>query len=298
MYNINNLSPYVRLALESKVNYPWIITDRIIFDFELQYIKEGEVLITIEDQEYHGKPGDLFFYKPCQRHSMQALTKSGLWQPHIHFDLNYLSDSENVSISYKLLEDMSAEEKSMIRPDLTEESGMLLPNYIQLINKEQFEEMLFAVIHEFENKLPFSELSLKSLFLKLWSSLLRENYWNTNDNAIQYIPLLISVRDYINTNTSRNITLEELTKKFGISKFHLVRSFKNMFQVSPIHYHHHNRMEKAKTAMQFTNLTLSQIADSLGFESISIFSRSFKNKYGLSPRDFRKEFYSGPVSMS
>ena len=41
------LSPYVRYACDSYVHYPYALTDRIIFDYELLYVKEGEITLTL-----------------------------------------------------------------------------------------------------------------------------------------------------------------------------------------------------------------------------------------------------------
>ena len=288
MYDVNEISPYVRLALDRPLNYPWEIKERIIYDYELQYIMEGEVLINIEGQEYRGKPGDLFFYRPHQKHFMYALSSTGLRQPHIHFDLMYSFDSKSVPISFKSFEEMTPEEKRFIRADILEGSSLNIPSYTRLRNKEVFEQLLFDVIKEYTNKMPFSEVVLKALFLKLWAHLLQENYWSSDDVTVRYIPAIIKIRDYLNANTGRNIVLDELASKFNISKFHLVRSFKQIFHMPPIHYHQYCRMEKAKVTLQFTNLTLSQIADELGYENISTFSRVFKSQYGLSPSKYRK----------
>ena len=39
--DINYLSPYIRVAMDSTINPPWKLPERVIFDYELLFVKEG-----------------------------------------------------------------------------------------------------------------------------------------------------------------------------------------------------------------------------------------------------------------
>ena len=57
-------------------------------DYELLYLMEGQLLVTVEDEVYYGKAGDYFFFKPVARHTIQKIIGSThIRQPHVHFDL-------------------------------------------------------------------------------------------------------------------------------------------------------------------------------------------------------------------
>jgi hypothetical protein len=60
--DLKYFSPYIRVAMDSIIGAPWHLKERVIFDHELLYIKEGKVLITVEEKEYIGIPGDIFLF--------------------------------------------------------------------------------------------------------------------------------------------------------------------------------------------------------------------------------------------
>src|SRR5690349_10308368 len=101
--DLDSISPYIRVAFPSSINAPWHLKERVIFDYEILLIKEAELLITIEDKSYHGMPGDIFLFKPRQRHSMRIIKGTRFIQPHIHFDLFYHENRHDVKVSFNPL---------------------------------------------------------------------------------------------------------------------------------------------------------------------------------------------------
>ncbi len=285
--DLNYLSPYIRVAMDSIIEKPWVLRERVIFDYELLYIMEGQVLITIEDKSYPAVPGDIFLFKPKVRHSITVTGDSRFRQPHIHFDLNYRTDSPDVKVSFKNLKEIDDKDLKRFRRDVTLEPGMELPDKIVLRNIKLFEEMLFDIIKEFEARAPYCEISLKALFLRLWTYLLRENYWNQNSLVYNNIDELMRIKEYLNCHTDRDISLDDLSEMFNISKYHLIRLFNKVFSISPIHYHQMIRIEKAKKMIQFSNASITEISEKLGFGCINSFSRTFKKMEGVPPTFYR-----------
>lgn len=284
------LSPYIRFATDQHLDFSWKLPKRIIFDYELLYIKEGDVLITINDTIYNAHAGDVFLFRPNKPHSMQPLSSSGIRQPHIHFDLIWQEDSENVFISFKTLAQMNEAERSMIRQDILLNSSIDLPDKLRITDMNTFEQLLSDVILEFESQLPYAQISAQGAFLYLWSFILRQHLSYNNQQISPQNALMLSIRHFLNRYTSQSISLDDLSYRFNISKFYLNRSFKEVFGMSPIHYHQYCRMEKAKNMVLYTSLSIGQIADELGFENLSTFSRAFKHRYSQSPSEVRREF--------
>lgn len=288
MVDANYFSPYIRIAMDSLINPPWQLRERVIFDYELLYIKEGQILITIEDCTYTGRAGDVFLFKPRQRHSIQIEGNTCFRQPHIHFDLFYQSDSPEVMVSFKKLDEMNENELTLFREDITLNTpGLMLPNKINIRNIQYFEDMLFDIIHAYEERMPFYEVEVKGLFLKLWAYVLRENNFSNDPLSFSYLNELKSIKDYIRKNSDKDISLDELSRKYKISKYHLSRLFKRAFGITPIYYSHLVRVEKARELIQYSNLSLTEISDTLGFSSINAFSRAFKNMVGVPPTFYR-----------
>lgn len=288
MTNKNYLSPYLRLAKDQTINAPWVIHERVIFDYEILLLKQGELLVTVENTTYTGRPGDIFFFRPGQPHSIRSIGSGPVRQPHVHFDFFYEENSPDVKISFMNRDKMSPNELALIRRDDSEIFGINIPSKIVLRNTDHFEIMLSNLINEYKSKLPFYEIKTKSLLLGLITYLIRELYWETNTDTFSILDNLKDIKMFLDDNSNRVVTLEELEKRFNLSKYHLVKIFKKAFSYSPIQYHQIIRIQKAKEMIQYSNKSLTQIAEELDFTSINAFSRAFKNTDGVYPSYYRR----------
>ncbi|MGO4696918.1 helix-turn-helix domain-containing protein [Paenibacillus sp. 2TAB26] len=286
---VDKLSPYIRVAMDSVLEPTWKMDERVIWDYELLYLMEGQMLVTVEDVVYHGKAGDCFFFKPGQRHAIQNIGGTRVRQPHVHFDLYVQPDSQDVGVSFKPLHQMNTKEKGWFRDNELSASPFLMPTHFRLGDPFPLEQSLFELIREFETKPPFYEIRIKGCLLAILSLIMREQYWGSKTKSDGQLGLLTDVRSYIEHNVHRCIKLDELSERFHISKFHLIHLFKNLFQQTPIQYHQQIRIEKAKMMIQFTYLPMQDIAEQLGYSNIHAFSRAFKGSEGCSPSKYRQE---------
>jgi len=281
-------APYVRVAMDSRIEAPWVIGERVIWDYELLYVMEGRLAVTIEDDHYEAQPGDVFLFKPKQRHSIRLDGSGYVRQPHVHFDLDLLPDRHAVPVSFKPLDRMSREEKGWFREDWLSAPPYGMPSYYRLRNPLHLERVLFELISEYETKPPYWELRAGSCITDLVVLLAREVYRETMLRTSSQAELLLEIRDYLDRNADRPVKLEELAAHSHFSKYHLVHSFKDLFQITPMAYHQKLRMARAKDRILYSNASLSEIADSLGFSSLQAFSRAFKAAEGNCPSDYRK----------
>lgn len=286
---LNFISPYIRWAQDGVVPLPWRLRERVIFDYELVFVKEGELIVTVEDSAYHGIPSDIFLFKPRQRHSMRIIGNTPLRQLHIHFDMFYKEDSPDVKVSFNLEENMSPVELNWFREDVTSSPPMLLPNHFRFKNAANLEKLFFQVIREYNMKLPFHSIACRGAFIQLWTELLRENYWIHNPNAASNWEELKQLQAYMNTHSDKELTLQALSDEVKLSKFHLIKLFKLTFGMTPVQYHNLLRMERAKELIQFTSLPITEIAEKLGYQNIHAFSRAFKSIEGVSPSFYRRK---------
>lgn len=285
------ITPYIRVAMDSLIDAPWELKERVIFDYELLYVKEGEIIVTIEDSEYAGLPGDIFLFKPRSRHSIKTVGTKRFRQPHLHFDLFYQPDSPDVRISFRPLEHISEQETKWFREAVDRGSDLWLPDKISLQNTLVFEKMLFGIIDEFGRKLPYYELHIKGLFINLWTYLMREQHWSSIRDVFSNTDILFDIKDYLDNHPAKEISLDELAGQFKISKYHLARLFKKAFSMTPIHYHRLVRIHKAKELIQFSGMSITEISELCGFKGIHTFSRMFREVEGVPPSFYRHREY-------
>lgn len=93
--------------------------------------------------------------------------------------------------------------------------------------------------------------------------------------------------EFINNNFTKELSLEDVAKKAGISKYHFLREFKRYTGHTVVKYINILRCEYAKRLLRSSDATVGDIATLCGFENQSYFSKTFKAYAGVLPRDFR-----------
>lgn len=286
--NITNISPFIRLAWDHTADPPWVVTERVLFDYELIHIKSGKVEVVIDGETHIGQPGDFFYIRPGRPHSIKLLGDTPVRQPHIHFDFHQDADSEKVTISFRPMNEVTASERKLFRKDITDSFFPNFPSHIRLQNPVSIEHLMFDVIDEYNSALMHNEIILKGLFIQLWVQLLREVHIN-NQGSISNRERFNQIKRYIDTNINREVKLDELSDEFYLSKHYLCRMFHRVFNASPIDYHRMQRIKQAKKLVQFSEMSITEIAYYLGYSSVQAFSRAFKIVDGMPPTFYRNQ---------
>ncbi|MCD7898542.1 MAG: AraC family transcriptional regulator [Bacteroides sp.] len=97
------------------------------------------------------------------------------------------------------------------------------------------------------------------------------------------------VMDYIDNHLEQPLDLNTIAGVANFSPFHFHRIFTFLMGETPIDYIQRLRIEKAATKLREKDLnTITEIAYSCGFGSISLFSRTFKKYFGQTPTQFAR----------
>ena len=96
--------------------------------------------------------------------------------------------------------------------------------------------------------------------------------------------------EYINQNFDRIISLDDLSHFAHVSKTTLIEIFKEMYGSTPIRYLNNLRMRKAKELLADSDISVSEISEMVGFQSIHYFSRNFKEREGCTPMEYRRRY--------
>ncbi|MEM1485900.1 AraC family transcriptional regulator [Oscillospiraceae bacterium PP1C4] len=108
---------------------------------------------------------------------------------------------------------------------------------------------------------------------------------NENTNIVQTV---LSIQRYISKNFSNEITLDELSAQYFISKYYLSRSFKEISGYNFKDYIILHRLTEAKEMLCHTNRLVTDIGASVGYSNVNHFIRIFKQHEGISPLQYRK----------
>lgn len=116
-------------------------------------------------------------------------------------------------------------------------------------------------------------------------------YMPVSDNAIpgdKNIPKLKNVLSYIRGNYDKPITLHDMAECAGMSPKYFCFFFRDMTRKSPIEYLNSYRIERASRKLLNSDMSVTDIAFSCGFNDLSYFIKTFKAQKGITPATFRK----------
>ena len=118
----------------------------------------------------------------------------------------------------------------------------------------------------------------------------REDVQNSAKNYVQ------KGIEFISSNYSYPITVEDIASYIGVSRSHLFRSFETVLGQSPKEYLTDFRMKQACYLLEHSSLSITAIANSLGFDNSLYFSKTFHKKKGMAPKEFREQTNSKDFS--
>lgn len=110
---------------------------------------------------------------------------------------------------------------------------------------------------------------------------------DVNKSIIKLKDVLYFIRNCYDTP----ITLEAMAEKAGMSPKYFCRFFKELTDKTPVEYLNTYRIERAARKLTGTDLPVTEIAFSCGFNDLSYFIKTFKHYKGMTPREFRKCHY-------
>lgn len=97
------------------------------------------------------------------------------------------------------------------------------------------------------------------------------------------------VRELIMDQLDSNLSLEQFSTLSGLSRYHLIRSFKQAYGQSPHAFQLNQRINQAKTLLQQGH-SLTDTAAQLGFADQSHFQRNFKKRMAVTPKQYQAFF--------
>ena len=110
--------------------------------------------------------------------------------------------------------------------------------------------------------------------------------------------LVARVMDIIKNNLSNpDLSVETICSEVGISRVHLNRKLKDLVGISPSALIRETRLRQAAYLLVHNEVNVSEVAFRVGYSSLSHFSNSFREYYGMAPKEFVSK-YQGTEDVS
>lgn len=272
----SDVLPFVRFAEIIHYTSPGIPVR--VCDCRIFYILSGEAEITIDSQVYDLVPHTVFY---CNAGSTYTISSTAVELISINFDLS--QDNKTREQPYSPVP-LTANIEQQISECCIEDQS-LLNGWLFLPNAVACREFFDGILTEFSTKRLLYRESAGALLKALLVRLLRSNA----ENASQGAKVPEKIIDYIRVHYREPLSNTLFSQMFGYHEYHLNRLFLKHTGSTIRQYILDMRISHAKKALLNTDLPLSAIAETVGFNSNSYFSTYFRQATGLTPAQFRKK---------
>ena len=236
--------------------------------YVLHLVKKGKGSLEIGKKKYQIQEGQMFFISTRQ----EAWYEADKEDPWIYTWVGF--------VGYKAQEYIMNAGFSTENPVRKVECTEELSHYI--------DEMIDAHQLSIED-----ELKRNGLLMLFLSSLINDYRKHSPGASIPHAyPGSVYVKhalEYITKNYNKKIKINELADYIGVNRSYLTCSFKKVMGCSPQEYLVRLRIDKAKSLLERTDLSINDVANAVGYTDQMAFSKIFKQNCGLSPRSYREQ---------
>lgn len=153
---------------------------------------------------------------------------------------------------------------------------------------EEIKKHLDTIKSELKSKDLLSEDVIVSSVTLLLSDVIRRLGITVGDSK-KPNKLVVEVQRFIQENYKYPIMISDIAENFFISKYYLSHIFKEQTGMSPKSFLTLTRVTKAYNMLHGSDARISEIAEMCGFSNVNDMINKFKQQYGISPSQFRKQ---------
>lgn len=227
---------------------------------EIIYVTDGTVELGVGKELYHMEAGDFAIVFPNVIHHYQVFgvgkNKAVYLFLEPYLSPTFFDELQKYSPQYPIIrkEEVHTDIVNSINSllDLEERKDLLIQAYVQIILAHVFSEMEMI-----------------------------------DKDTIGGDDLIYKVVEYVAKNFRTEMSMHKMAFELGVSKFVLSRLFAKTFHCNYNQYVNGMRLDYALTVLENTRDSITNICLEAGFESQRTFNRVFKERYKMTPREYR-----------
>jgi len=239
--------------------------------YEMVYVREGEVAMTIQAQEYHVKAGSLVFLNQFDEHSTRLLSDT-----YKRYYLRIPPTQLRAFHNDVLLRSVFRLRSSSFPYILSTGS-----------EKARFDNYFAMILDAYQRGGPYVDERLDALITLVLTDAqtIRPDMF-APPNALSFLPIQ-DILDELDQRFAEKFSLTELAHRYHVSPGCLSTHFYEQVGMSPMQYVTQRRLTHARVLLIKTNLTVAKIAALCGYHDVSNFVRRFRQQYHATPLQFR-----------
>ena len=248
---------------------------------EVVYVCKGTLTHIINGEAVVLEEGDLLF---LNQHTYHAIREAG--KEDIAINLIILPRFFDVSFTMIQKDNVLADFLVGILRNASQKEQYLHFKVKGILEIENLiENLIYSLVHDTSNNDMINQRVMGLLFLYLvkYSESLKEDSPNSYEDVIAKAAV-----NYIETNY-QTASLTELAQKLGLSLSTLSRLIKSKTGKSFRELLQEKRFQVAMSLLKETKLSKTDIVIAVGYENNSFFHRKFKERYQMSPKEFREK---------
>lgn len=251
-------------------------------NIEIIYLVKGNAVFYIGNEPVQARPGDILFVNSGQFHSGYSIDDTEVLYYAIVFNKTILSSQSPDPFHVKY-----------VSPFL--DGHALFPVKIDSEDEAYrfYEESIKSIISEFNQKKSAYELAIKSYLYLITIAVYRnflegDNYKQNLESYKQDMSGFKDLLSFIDAHFTEKITLEQAANIVHLSQYHFCKTFKKITGRTFVEFLNLYRVKEAEELLRKTDLSVSTIAEKVGFCNINYFDRTFKQYKKYSPTKCRK----------
>lgn len=240
---------------------------------EIVYLTHGDLEVQVNNKTMNLKVNDFVVINPMSIHSTRCMNGNTaiLLQIPLSFLEKFVPDIREYSFSIDLdskepkVQTKLANIRSTLQ-DLWITYQFQVEGYVFRCYSLIF-ELIYILIHSFSYKVDRKELQ-------------------KNQKNLERIQMIMN---YVEEHYQEPLSIPEIAGEIGLNEIYFSRFFKTNMGMTFLEYLNMVRLEKIYTDLLNTNMPIKDIQEKHGFVSDKVFRRMFKEVYGCTPREARKE---------
>ena len=244
--------------------------------FDLLYVRKGELWMTEDEEAFHVKEGEYMILSPGLSHGGHLPCEEDTYYEWLHFSIDRFELTNRPREHWI---DMKQNQATFEKPATYEFS---LPRLGKVKGRSVLEKHLSAMsaLNHDASELP---LKKQLLFEELLIHLQKEAFRIPSAKET----VASEVVHYLEHHFMEKLHMEQLSEKLHYHPDYMTRCMQTVYGLTPNQYSHRLKIEKAKSMLASTNEKIAAIAEHVGIDDPTYFSKLFRQNEGMTPIEYR-----------